>query len=284
MSDLTGLHIVETEWLAQHTQETELVIVDGSLHMPASGRDARGEFAVEHIPGAQFFDINDIADDTNPLPHMLPSETVFATKMEALGIGDNVAVVAYDSQGLFSAARVWWMLRAMGHENVVVLNGGLPKWKADGHAVTHELTPAVSRRRFAPSANPALIQNVDDVKDIVQNGGKQLIDARSAARFRGEVAEPRAGLRAGHMPGARNVPYLDLQNSNGTLKSPQEIGAIFTAAGIDVTKPTVATCGSGVTACVVSLALAVLGHANTPVYDGSWTEWGDENSGLEVVT
>jgi len=284
MSDLRGHHIVETEWLAQNMQTPELVIVDGSPQMPASGRDAKAEFTAEHIPGAQFFDINDIADTSSPLPHMLPSEAVFAAKVEALGIGDGVPVVAYDSQGLYSSARVWWMLRAMGHENVAVLNGGLPKWKADGHPVTHELTAAPADCRFTPKANPTLVRNIDDIKAIVQNGGKQLLDARSQGRFSGNVPEPRAGLRAGHMPGALNVSYLDLQSNNGTLKTPEEMRAVFSGAGVDISKPAVTTCGSGVTACVVSLALAVLGYPDVPVYDGSWTEWGDEKSGGDVET
>jgi len=283
MIDLRGRYSVETGWLAENLGAPELAIVDGSLDAPAEQRDARAEFLAEHIPGAAFFDINDIADQASPLPHMLPPEDIFKAKMEEMGIGSDMAVVAYDTKGLYSAARVWWMFNAMGHENVAVLNGGLPKWQADGHPVTDEIAPARTGQSFTPHFNPALVRNIDDVKAIVQNGGTQLIDARAASRFQGAAPEPRAGLRSGHMPGAKNVPFLSLQNTDGTLKTAEEMRAVLSTAGVDIGKPAVTTCGSGVTACVVSLALAIVGHPNVPVYDGSWTEWGDENSGGEVV-
>ncbi|MEO1609559.1 MAG: 3-mercaptopyruvate sulfurtransferase [Pseudomonadota bacterium] len=283
MFELDSRYIVETDWLAQHLQAPELIIVDGSLHLPAEQRDPKAEFAMRHIPGAVFFDIEDIADQSSRLPHMLPSEAVFAAKMEEIGIGHNTAVVAYDNKGLFSAARVWWMLRAMGHGNVAVLNGGLPKWRSDGYPVTDEMTAVGPKRQFTPRMNPALIRNIDDIKAIVQSGGAQIVDARAAERFHGTVPEPRPGLRAGHMPGARNVPYTLLLNDNGTLKTSTEIRAAFEAAGIDIVQPAVATCGSGVTACVLALALAMIGSPDTAVYDGSWVEWGDQNSGGDVI-
>ena len=283
MRDLRGRYIVETEWLAERLDAPDLVVVDGSLHLPTQNRDAKAEFAAEHIPGAQFFDINAIADTDNPLPHMMPSTHVFASKMKKMGIGDGTHVVAYDSVGIYSAARVWWMLRTMGHEDVAVLNGGLPKWKADGFAVTDEPPRNKTERHFTPRFNAALIRDIDDIKSNVKTGAEQIIDARAAGRFNGEAPEPRKGLRSGHMPGAKNVPFTTLLTDNGTLKATSDMRAVFETAGVDVTKPSVTSCGSGVTAGVLSLALALLGNTDVAVYDGSWSEWGDEGSGGDVV-
>ncbi len=283
MPDLRGRYIVETDWLAEHLAAPDLVVVDGSLHLPTTGRDPRAEYLNEHIPGSLFFDIDDIADADSPLPHMLPSTVVFASKMKKMGIGDGTRVIAYDSQGLYSAARVWWMLRVMGHEDVAVLNGGLPKWKAENHPVTDEATPPKTERHFTPRFNAALVRDVDDVKAAIASGHEQVVDARAAGRFRGEAAEPRAGLRSGHMPGAKNVPFTNLLNDDGALKPIEEIRATFAAAGVDPTRPALTTCGSGVTAGVLALALAVLGNPDAAVYDGSWVEWGDPRYGGEVV-
>lgn len=282
MPDLRGRYIIETEWLAEHLDAPDLVLLDGSTHLPTSGRNAHEEYIGEHIPSAMFFDINAIADGTNPLPHMLPSPIQFSSMMKKMGIGDGMRVIAYDSEGLYSAARVWWMFRTMGHEDVAVLNGGLKKWKAENRPTTDEPPRSRSERHFTARFNSALVRDLDDVKAIVANGSEQIVDARAAARFRGEVTEPRQGLRSGHMPGAANVPFTTLLQENGTLKSSTEIAAAFTEAGIDLHKPITASCGSGVTAGVLALALALLGHPDTAVYDGSWSEWGHEDAGTAV--
>ncbi len=284
MPDLRGRYIVETEWLAEHLAAPDLVLLDGSTHLPTSGRNAHQEYLGEHIPGAMFFDINAVADTSNPLPHMLPSPIQFASMMKKMGIGDGMRVIAYDSEGIYSAARIWWMFRTMGHEDVAVLNGGLKKWKAENRPVTDEPPRARSERHFTARFNSALVRDLDDVKAIVANGSEQIVDARAAARFRGEVAEPRKGLRSGHMPGAANVPFATLLQDDGTLKNSAELATAFAEAGVDVHKPTTASCGSGVTAGVLALALAVLGHPDTAVYDGSWSEWGHEDAGTSVET
>ena len=274
MPILRGRYIVETEWLAEHLDAPDLVVLDGSLHLPTSGRDAKAEYAAEHIPGAVFFDIDDIADDANPLPHMLPSTVKFASRMKKMGIGDGMRVVTYDTQGIYSAARVWWMFRAMGHEDVAVLNGGLKKWKAENRPTTDEPPRTRSERHFTPRFNSALVRDLDDVKSLVASGSEQIVDARAAGRFRGEAAEPRKGLRAGHMPGAANVPFASLLHEDGTLKPAEDLRAAFAAAGVDPAKPATTTCGSGVTAGVLALSLALLGNPDAAVYDGSWSEWG----------
>jgi thiosulfate/3-mercaptopyruvate sulfurtransferase len=275
--------IVETDWLADHLNAPDLIILDGSWHLPTSGRDARAEYNAEHIPGALFFDIDDLTDEKSPLPHMLPSSVKFASRMKKMGVGDGMRIVVYDTYGLFSAARVWWTFRAMGHNDVAVLNGGFKKWKAEGREI--EDMPAIQRtaRHFTPRVQSELIRDVDDMRSYVAKGNMQIVDARPAGRFEGKDAEPRPGLRGGHMPGARNVPSADILNADGTLKSRDQLIALFKSAGIDPAQPVVTTCGSGVTAAMLSLALAVAGQTNAGVYDGSWAEWGQDN-GLPVAT
>jgi thiosulfate/3-mercaptopyruvate sulfurtransferase len=253
------------------------------MHLPTAKRDARAEYLVEHIPGALFFDIDDIADEKSPLPHMLPSSTKFASRMKRMGIGDGMYVVACDSEGLYSAARVWWMFRAMGHEEVRVLNGGLKKWKAEGRALEDGEPRRRSERHFTARLNAELVRDVADVKRLIGSKAAQIVDARAAARFEGSVPEPRAGLRSGHIPGSRNVPFASLLEADGTLKGAPELRAIFAKAGVDAGKSVVASCGSGVTAGVIALALAVLGRPDAAVYDGSWTEWGG-NPALPIET
>lgn len=274
MANDTPKWLVETDWLASHLDTPGLVILDGSMHLPTAKRNAKAEYLAEHIPGALFFDIDDIADEKSSLPHMLPEAPKFASRVKKMGIGDGMHVVAYDSEGLYSAARVWWMFRAMGHEEVRVLNGGLKKWKAEGRVLEDGAPRARSERHFTAMLNAGLVRDAADVKGLIASKAAQIVDARAAARFEGGVPEPRAGLRSGHIPGSRNVPFASLLNPDGTLKAAAELRAIFAKAGVETGKPVVASCGSGVTAGVVALALAVLGRTDAAVYDGSWTEWG----------
>jgi thiosulfate/3-mercaptopyruvate sulfurtransferase len=274
MADGGETLIVETPWLAAHLDDPDVVILDGSMHLPTANRDAKAEYLAHHIPGAQFFDVNDIADEASPLPHMLPSPAKFAIKVEAMGIGNSVRVVAYDSEGLYSAARVWWMFRAMGHNDVAVLNGGLRKWRAERRVLQAGVPPSRARRPFTPRLRPELVSDVTAVKAMVAGKTGQIVDARSASRFEGKVPEPREGLRSGHIPGSRNVPFTTLLNGDGTLKSAAELRRLLAGAGVDVAKPVVASCGSGVTAGAIALALARIGAPEAAVYDGSWTEWG----------
>lgn len=283
MRDQRDTYLVTSEWLEAHLSDPDLAIVDGSWHMPAEGRNARAEFEAEHIPGAVFFDIDEIADDTSGLPHMLARPEKFSSKVRKLGIGDGKRIVVYDTKGLFSAARVWWTFRAMGAREVSVLDGGLPKWKAEGRPL-EEGPPRVRERHFSARRQAAMVRDADDVLGIVANGGTaQIVDARSAGRFTGTDPEPRAGLRGGRIPGSHNVPFNTLLNDDGTLKASDELAKRFEEAGVDLSKPVVTSCGSGVTAAVLSLALESLGHKNTALYDGSWSEWGGRDE-LPVET
>jgi thiosulfate/3-mercaptopyruvate sulfurtransferase len=277
------LPIVETEWLAKHLGTPGIVILDGTWHLPTAKRDARAEYNAEHIPGAVFFDIDDLSADASALSHMLPSSVKFASRMKKMGIGDGMKIVIYDSYGMFSSPRVWWTFRAMGKDDVVVLNGGLKKWKAEGRSL--EDMPPIPRtaRHFTPLQNNELLRDLSDMKTIVSDQSTQIADARPAARFEGRDPEPRPGLRLGHMPGARNVPQGSVINADGTMKSVAELREIFKAAGIDPSKPVVTTCGSGVTAATLVLALYTLGQQNASLYDGAWSEWGQEN-GLAIAT
>ena len=268
--------IVETEWLAEHLDAPDLIVFDGTWHLPNSGRDARAEYLAEHIPGALFFDIDDLVDEKSPLPHMLPPTPKFASRMKKMGVGDGMRIVVYDSYGLFSAARVWWTFRALGHQDVAVLNGGLKKWKAEGRPLEDMPPTRRTARHFTPLLNNSLVRDLDDMKGYVAKGGMQIVDARPQGRFEGKDPEPRPGLRGGHIPGSKNVPSGKILNEDGTLKSKAELEQIFREAGIDPGKPVVTTCGSGVTASMLSLALSVVGQDNAAVYDGAWTEWGQE--------
>lgn len=263
--------LVSTDWLAARLSSPDVVVVNAWLP-PVGQPDAQPEYAQEHIPGAIFFDVNALSDQASDLPHMLPPAHVFSSMMRKLGIGDGQTIVVYDGMGLYSAARVWWTFRAMGVERVHVLNGGLPKWKAEGHPL--EDLPPVPRgeRHFSARLDNSLVADLDKVRRALASGA-QVLDARSRGRFSGEEAEPRAGLKSGHMPGARNLPFTELLEG-GCLRPAAELAAAFDAAGIDRGKSVITTCGSGVTAAILSLALAEAGQTKAPVYDGSWSEWG----------
>jgi thiosulfate/3-mercaptopyruvate sulfurtransferase len=241
--------------------------------MPQLKRDARAEFAQAHIPGAAFFDIDGIADHTTPLPHMLPTPEAFAEAVGALGVGTADRVVVYDVRGVISAARVWWTFRVFGHDRVAVLDGGLRAWTAEGRPVESGV-PAPPRREFRARLRPELVRDLAAMQKNLTARSEQVLDARSRGRFEGTEPEPRAGLRGGHIPGSLNLPYESLYRPDGRLKPPEALRSAFVIAGADLDRPVTTTCGSGVTASVLALALHLLGHRRVAVYDGSWTEWG----------
>ncbi len=265
--------LVSTDWLAAHLKDPDLRVLDASWYLPDAGRDARREYEVFHIPGARFFDIDEISDQRSSLPHTVPPVEKFMSRMRAMGVGDGHQVVVYDGAGIFSAARVWWTFRLMGKMDVAVLDGGFPKWRAEGREI-EDMPPVVRDRHMTVSRQNQLVKDVTQVAHASKLREAEIIDARSAARFKGEAPEPRAGLRSGHIPGSKNVPFATLLNQNGTMKPAPELRAVFEAAGVDLSKPAITTCGSGVTAAVLSLALERIGHRNHALYDGSWAEWG----------
>jgi thiosulfate/3-mercaptopyruvate sulfurtransferase len=263
-------HFVSTEWLA--AKLGDVVIIDGSWHLPTLGRSDRAEYDAAHIPGAVFFDIDAIADTSNPLPHMLPSPEVFAREVGVLGIDEKQPIVVYDSAGLSSAPRVWWTFKVMGAKDVRILDGGLPKWRAEGRPV--EATPVKrSARTFVTHFDPTVVVDLGEVRDGLAAGKFQVVDARPTARWRGEAPEPRSWVKTGRIPGSLNVPSTDLI-ADGMLKDAGSLRNAFASGGVDLTKPIVTSCGSGVNAAALSLALDVLGVKQTQLYDGSWTEWG----------
>jgi thiosulfate/3-mercaptopyruvate sulfurtransferase len=265
--------LVSTEWLASHLNDPDLRIFDASWHLPQVGRDPLAEYNAAHIPNARFFDIDDVADHTSDLPHMVPPVEKFMSRMRAMGVGDGHQIVVYDAIGVMSAPRVWWMLKLMGHRDVAVLDGGLPKWVAEGRP-TEDLAPVVRDRHMTVRRQNHMVRDVTQVAAASKLGDHVIVDARSAARFRGEAPEPREGLRSGHIPNSRNVPFNTLLNEDNTLRSDEDIRAIFEAAGVDLSKPIITTCGSGVTAAVLFLALTKIGKTDLSLYDGSWSEWG----------
>jgi thiosulfate/3-mercaptopyruvate sulfurtransferase len=258
---------------AKPSRPNKICFADASWYLPQAGRDAKAEYAAAHIPGAVFFDIDLLSDRSSPFPHMLPPPEQFAAGMEALGIGDDSEVVVYDGAGLFSAARPWWMLRAMGHEKVHILDGGLPAWKRAGFTTeSGPVSPAPAR--FSPHPQPALLRSFEEMLEIVRTGSAQVIDARGAPRFFAREAEPRPGVRGGHMPGAINIPYHQLLAPDGTLKPAATLREVFAAGCVNLAAPVVTSCGSGVTAAIAMLALGVAGARDVALYDGSWSEWG----------
>lgn len=265
--------LVSTDWLGAHLSDPDLRIIDASWYLPSHGRDARAEYAAAHIAGARFFDIEEISDSRSALPHMAPPPEKFISKMRAMGIGDGHQVVIYDGMGIFSAPRVWWTFRLMGKSDVAVLDGGLPKWLAE-HRPTESMPPILRDRHMTVSRQNHLVKDVTQVAHAAKLGLAEIIDARPAARFKGDAPEPRAGLRLGHIPGAKNLPLAEILNADGTMKNKIALRAAFEAAGIDLRKPAITSCGSGVTAAALSLALERIGHKDHALYDGSWAEWG----------
>ena len=274
--------LVSTAWLDDHLRDPDLRVLDASLYMPDSGRDGRKEYDEGHIPGARFFDIDDISDHRSDLPHMAPPVEKFMSRLRKMGVGDGHQVVSYDCAVQFSAARVWWTFRLMGKTDVAVLDGGFPKWKAEGRDV-EDLPPMIRDRHMTVRRQAHLVRDVTQVASASKLGDHEIVDARSPERYRGDVPEPRPGLRAGRIPGSKNVHYATLLNGDGTLKDSEALKAAFLAAGVDLSKPVITTCGAGVTAAILSLALERIGKSDHALYDGSWSEWGKYDD-LKVAT
>ena len=266
--------LVDTAWLAKHLNDPDLRVADATYFLPNQGRNARAEYETRHIPGAVFFDIDEIADTGNPLPHMLPNPEKFASRMRKLGIGDGNRVVVYDAHGLMSATRAWWMLSVYGHKDVALLDGGLPKWLAEGHLV-EDGPPRPRERHFTARFDHSQVRDKTQILANIKTGREQVLDARAKGRFTGREPELWPGRRSGHIPGSHNLPFSDLLDpTNKTLLSADLLSAKFREAGIDLEKPVVTSCGSGITATVLAFGLHLLGHRDVAVYDGSWAEWG----------
>ena len=275
--------LVETDWLAAHLDAPDIRIIDATWYLPDSAGSARVDYEAQHIPGALFFDIDAIARQDTDLPHMLPEPEQFAAHMKRLGLGDGFRFIVYDRYGLMTAARVWWSFHVFGHQDIAILNGGLPKWLSENHPVTDQ--PSLpSKRHFTPRQNNLWVRNIEQIRRIVENGCEQLVDARSAGRFSGLEAEIWPGRHQGHIPGSLNLPFTRLLNpTNKTLLPTDRLQAEFAAAGVKLDRPVIASCGSGVTACVLAFALNLLGHNQVSVYDGSWAEWGLPDESIRPI-
>jgi thiosulfate/3-mercaptopyruvate sulfurtransferase len=282
VADNTSRFVVSFDWLEQRLGQPNLRIVDASWYLPAQNRDAKAEFADARIPGATHFNIDTVADLASGLPHTLPSAELFAASVGALGISETNTIVVYDSLGMFSGPRVWWMFRVFGAKNTFVLDGGFDQWKGEGRRVESGAIAEVMPARFKPDIDMPAVASFQDMMRTVETGDTQIVDARGAGRFEGRDPEPRAGMRSGHMPGARNVPYSTL-SEGGRLKPLSELRLVLETAGIDLEKPVVTSCGSGVTAAVITLVLQSIGHHDNTLYDGSWSEWGGSKDTAVVM-
>jgi len=272
---------VSTDWLAENLEQVK--ILDSSFYLPAENRNADAEYMAAHIPGAQRFSIDEVCAPDSGLPHMFPEAQAFADAVGAMGIGNDDMVVTYDGGKLTGACRVWWMFRAFGHGKVAVLDGGCTKWQAEGRTMKNTVA-AVTPASFSADYQPGMVRSVEQMLSMIDHGGdRQIIDARGAGRFDGTAAEPRAGLRSGHMPGAFNLPYDRLVNDDGSLRPADQLRTLFTEAGVNLDRPAVTSCGSGVSATVLLLGLDALGHKDNTLYDGSWSEWGSRQD-TPVVT
>ena len=265
--------LVSTQWLAAHLKDPDLRVLDASWYLPGSKRDPFAEYQAAHIPGARFFGLDDVSDHRSDLPHMVPPVEKFMSRMRAIGVGDGHQIVVYDGSGLFSAPRVWWLFKLMGQMDIAVLDGGFPKWQAEGHPV-EDLPPIPRDRHMMVRRQNQMVRDVTQVSAASKLGESEIVDARSPGRFYGKDPEPRPGLRAGHIPGSKNVFYKDLLKADDTMKSPDEMRQVFLEAGVDLDKPVITSCGSGVTAAILSLGLTRMGKTDHSLYDGSWTEWG----------
>ena len=265
--------LVSTSWLMAHLKDPDLRLLDASWYLPDMARNGREEYNNAHIPGARFFDIDEVSDHRSELPHMVPPVEKFMSRVRAMGVGDGHQIVVYDGAGLFSAARVWWLFQLMGHSDIAVLDGGLPKWQAEGHPA-EDMAPVIRDRHMTVRRQNQMVRDVTQVSAAAKLGDYEIIDARAATRFAGTAPEPRAGLRSGHIPGSKNVCYRDLLRSDNTMKDPDVLRQVFVDAGVDLAKPAITSCGSGVTAAILNLAMQRIGKTNHSLYDGSWSEWG----------
>lgn len=276
-------NLVSTEWLAKELGKPDLRVFDATKYLPNEGMDGKAKFAEAHIPGALYFDIDEVADTENPLPHMIPTAARFAKLLSALGVSNGQRVVFYDQKGIASSARGWWLMRLFGHDRVAVLDGGLPKWLKDGKPVEAGAPAAPKPGQFVPDFRASLVKGIGDVKTVVASGTALVLDARAKGRFEGSAPEPRPGLPSGHMPGAENVPFTELLNPDQTFKEPAVLRARFARARVTADKPVVTSCGTGVTACILSLAMVLAGFPEPAVYDGSWTEWASRPETPKVI-